>query len=216
MNEALAQETHDEVWMLLPWYVNRTLEDEDLKLVNQHLKVCISCRSELETQKKLCERVSESVTEDVCQQIQFKHLMQKIHSQPQHEKLVNQAQNSRFGFRIAGLAAAVLLTLMLMFTGMSEQADSSYKTLSNPVIVSDAQINDIRVIFESYLDENQRQALLIETKAELISQPDSHGVYILRIEGAEEFSHSEIRQVIGQLRQRKEIIFAEPVPISGT
>jgi len=215
MNEALAQETHDEVWMLLPWYVNQTLKSKDLKRVNQHLKVCISCRSELETQKKLCRRVSESVTEDVCEQIQFKHLMQKIHSQPQQEKLVNQVHESRFNFRIASLAAAILLTLMFTFTGMNEQADLSYKTLSNSIVASDAQVNDIRVIFESNLDDNQRQALLIDVKAEFLSPPDSQGVYIIRIEGTEGVSQSEISQVIGQLRQRKEIIFAEPMPGSG-
>jgi hypothetical protein len=38
---------HDEVWLLLPWYANGTLEAAERALVEEHLGGCASCKDEL-------------------------------------------------------------------------------------------------------------------------------------------------------------------------
>jgi hypothetical protein len=39
-------EQHERVWLLLPWYVNDTLETAERRLVDDHLAACPSCREE--------------------------------------------------------------------------------------------------------------------------------------------------------------------------
>ena len=38
---------HQEVWELLPWYVNRTLDAQELAQVEQHLARCPACQEEV-------------------------------------------------------------------------------------------------------------------------------------------------------------------------
>jgi hypothetical protein len=40
-------ERHESVWLLLPWYVNDTLETAERRLVDEHLAACPSCLEEL-------------------------------------------------------------------------------------------------------------------------------------------------------------------------
>ena len=44
---------HRRVWDLLPWYVNGTLDENDLMDVELHLEDCSSCRVELTNEKRL-------------------------------------------------------------------------------------------------------------------------------------------------------------------
>ena len=48
-HEALAPDStcHPEVWALLPWAVNGTLEGEDRSAIEERLATCPSCRAEL-------------------------------------------------------------------------------------------------------------------------------------------------------------------------
>src|SRR5258708_21310213 len=41
------QDGHENVWLLLPWYVNGTLEAAERRLVDEHLVGCALCREEL-------------------------------------------------------------------------------------------------------------------------------------------------------------------------
>ena len=79
-DNVLSVETHDQVWALLPWYVNQTLAGDELQLVEMHLKVCIPCRSELSEQQTLCQAVQESTVEALPEKVQFARLMQRIQS----------------------------------------------------------------------------------------------------------------------------------------
>ena len=47
--------THDSASMLLPWYINGSLDDEQRKMVDSHIAVCLTCRSELNTQRHIAE-----------------------------------------------------------------------------------------------------------------------------------------------------------------
>ena len=38
---------HQEVWELLPWYVNRTLETQERAHIEQHLVRCAACQAEI-------------------------------------------------------------------------------------------------------------------------------------------------------------------------
>jgi hypothetical protein len=227
-NEVLSQSAHEEVWVLLPWYVNQTLSNDEHDLVEQHLKTCVSCRSELAIQKKLSEQVYESTTDDVCEQVQYSQLLKKIHAEPANIVQRQTTFFSRIGVREWATAAVVLVVLSLSFTGLHEPTDVDYRTLSNTSMDRVGKINDIRVIFEDSLDDAQRQVLLKSVNARIVEQAgttaDSRGVYIIRMSEPSLSTANEIVQdnrhdanrVIEHLRQQPGIIFAEPFVTAGT
>nr|HRC86425.1 zf-HC2 domain-containing protein [Thermoanaerobaculia bacterium] len=45
--EAVAAD-HGEIELLLPWYVNQTLDDTEIAWVESHLAECAECRAEVE------------------------------------------------------------------------------------------------------------------------------------------------------------------------
>ena len=47
-NQITSHTEHDEVFALLPWFVNRTLEDKKKPAVVRHLESCRDCQREVQ------------------------------------------------------------------------------------------------------------------------------------------------------------------------
>ena len=54
---ALRRTAHDQVQLLLPWFVARTLSREENDSVEAHLAECAECRSELRCEQQLCSAI---------------------------------------------------------------------------------------------------------------------------------------------------------------
>ena len=210
--QALSPETHDKVWLLLPWFVNETLPDDESMLVSQHLKVCVACRGEYEAQKRLRHAVCDSKTEDVCEQLQFHKLLDRIHAEPQPRTGIRESWSPHRRLYTGALAAVIFLMMLLPFTGLFDAAESqSYRTLSAmPIMGTGVQPDDVRIIFEDVLDANQRQQLLRDLRAHVVRQADAHGVYLVRLAGYEAMSSQQKARMLEKIRKYPGIVFAEP------
>ena len=70
--------SHREVWLLLPWYVNRSLGGDDKQLVENHLKVCLPCRGELTNQRGLLTKVCETTPIQIAGKAAFSNLQKRM------------------------------------------------------------------------------------------------------------------------------------------
>ncbi len=210
--QALSPETHEKAWLLLPWFVNETLPDDESMLVSQHLKVCVACRGEYEVQKRLRHAVCESKTEDVCEQLQFNKLLDRIHAGPQPQARAGESWSPHRRLYMGALAAAIFLMMLLPFTGLFDATESQpFRTLSAvPIMGTGAQPDDIRIIFEDVLDASQRQLLLQDLRAQVVRQADAHGVYLVRLADYEALSPQQKARMLEKIRKYPGIIFAEP------
>jgi len=75
--------SHKDVWMLLPWHINGTLEVDESLFVEKHLKVCVSCRSEVAKLKRLATELSYSQTMELAASSSFSHLKERIRMSPE-------------------------------------------------------------------------------------------------------------------------------------
>lgn len=202
---------HDDVWLLLPWYANQTLSDEERKYVEEHIKVCVTCRGELPVQQSLMENVRNSATIELCEHVQFANLMQKIRATSKPEESPDKRQVPRY--RNAGMyafAASILLLLALPFTGMFNSGDYAYSTLSLPQSPPITQDNDLRVIFSGSVSRAERQHLLSLVNGSITAEPDSNGVYLVRIAQHEEKPALNTEKALAFLHMHPQVVFAEP------
>ena len=221
---------HESIWLLLPWYVNKTLTKEAHERVERHVRVCITCRSELDNLRGLAHSVRHAPVLDPLPHQAFNSLMQQIESeQPgQGEQQITRASGRRTRWslidRLSGLfpaakpamiaATAMVLALIMpaligMISGEREPVGSSYRTLAASRAESKARQSDIRVMFAETLSPERRQQLIGSVAGTIVEGPDPKGVFLIRI-GSEQGSDADLVKVLESLRQYDEILFAEP------
>jgi anti-sigma factor RsiW len=72
---------HHEVFALLPWYVNATLEEADRQRVEMHLGNCTICREDLAAQQRICEAIEAQPALDYMPVASLKRLQARLDAQ---------------------------------------------------------------------------------------------------------------------------------------
>lgn len=205
--------THDSASMLLPWYINGSLDDEQRKMVDSHIAVCLTCRSELNTQRHIAEVVRSRDAASVGADIGFAQLRRRI--QPEHRTLFSRVRDwscSKLATPAwvwasgVAVAASVFMALPLLHdTGGPVTIPGEFRTLSADDGHLDFHANSLRLVFTSGLDDATRQDILQQINAVAITAPSSRGVLTVQV------PDGELAPALAQLRDRKEVRLAEPV-----
>lgn len=211
---------HRQVWELLPWYINNTLDPIEQSYVRNHLKFCITCRIELNQQQQLVEKMQEIDLLEQISQVSFAQLKTKIEKQPSPGVLITQRESKKdteflsrqfLGFvQYTALAASLLLLSLPFMLGSlidTTQLRSEYRTLSNPVVGAEST-NKLRIIFSDQSDPEQISAILSAVSARIIKGPAKNGVYLVQV-GDQHTTSQEVRNAITYLHNDTRIIFAE-------
>jgi hypothetical protein len=223
---------HSDVWMLLPWYVNGTLEGTELNKVQQHLRVCITCRQELAEQQKLAEAIGQSSVIDLAPQASLARLLQRIDSEvPPADRrqkgwsrlrsLWTQLLEWLSGLRLpqrAWIAVSLLVILLVLaptarFWLSSVPREPQYHTLASPNSVPAAGSTDIQVVFAKTLDQEQIQQVLHSLPAEIVAGPSASGTYTVRIITRDR-SNQEMLAMLVRLSQQPGVLRVEPADAS--
>lgn len=219
---------HHDVWLLLPWYVNGTLEGPELNLVQQHLQICITCRKELAVQQRLAEAIRHSSVIGLSPQVAFSRLRERIVSGAQSPEdqtrwwRRHQSRGLAVWARLSSVSvprrpAAIAFSLLLMI-GLALAAQPwllslfetpKYHTLAHPNSLPASGQHDIRVVFAKTADQQHIEQLLRVVRGEVVDGPSSIGVYTVRI-GSDNGSSPDIRAVLERLRHHPSVLLAEP------
>jgi anti-sigma factor RsiW len=209
--------THDDVWHVLPFYVNGTLRGQRRVDVEGHLATCAECRAELATQNQVRETILREDVRQESAQTSFDQLWERI----LEDEAVAQAHLSgdappvvprpRAGRAMKWLVAAVIvegvglatLSAMTWSQGLSESPD--YRTLST----QQAPIpgGQIRAVFSPELTLADLQSLLSSSKLSVVGGPTEAGVYTLALEN----SAASVDGALTNLRGNASVRFAEPI-----
>lgn len=211
---------HQEILLLLPWYVNNTLYSAEVKTVENHLKVCLTCRREIESLYKLSVAVRQVSALDPAAHASFSRLKKRLHTKGKLDRkpgapVVAPSCHRKWYSghltlpRSAFALAAVLLLFLLIprYTDTVRIQRNEYHTLAdeeNPV----ARENEIRVVFSNDVNQQQIKKILASVNGRIVAGPTTHGVYIVRIEQA--LASKSILELIVLLRKNASVIFVEP------
>ncbi|MGF1528098.1 MAG: anti-sigma factor family protein [Candidatus Competibacterales bacterium] len=213
------QDEHRQVWELLPWYVNHTLDEAERSLVERHLKSCLICRQELQQLRQTGRQVRNGTPtpEDIERSLQA--IQGRIATQRGARPRPWRALASHLGQAwdvlrgghpaMAGLVAlqAVLLValgLTLVFSTTIDPQSGTYETLTSAAERSNPAAH-WQIVFDDAMPMGRVQTLLHGLEARIVDGPSTGGMYTLAL--GEEIDAATASQYLEQLHQTPGVLF---------
>jgi Putative zinc-finger len=214
---------HHEVVLLLPWYLNASLEDQDRLRVDAHLGICAECRNSLAAEQRIFAALNREPAIEYMPAASLKRLQARLDIVQNHgdaRALVASAP-VRGGLPWRGLAAA---SIGLLAVGLSllvgdrwmqsriHSAAANYHTVTNSTPRPRDEV--IRAVFAPTITLIELQAMLDESQLRIISGPSEAGVYSLAAN-----SSRPVHASLTLLRQHPTVRFAEETlsePLAGS
>jgi hypothetical protein len=209
---------HQQIQLLLPWYMNQSLQPEERQQVESHIRQCLLCRRELVSLRKLAEAVTELSDLEVAAETSFANLRLKLPARASDKVpstsptkasgltgLVKLSRQSDVQFAMVATLLLVLLPLTL-HTLQTNTADSYY-TLSEakPELATGKQL---RVVFAKSLSSTEVAAILATIHGQRIDEPNSVGAFTVRLDSVDS---PKLEDAIALLRSRSDVLLAEPI-----
>lgn len=217
-------ESHSDIVLLLPWYVNQSLAISERQRVDQHLSRCLMCRRELLSLRQLATTVQQTTDMDAAAEASFAGLRAKMQTatQPSFPGHTERNFNNRFlktpcGFwHIAGnigkglaLVASLLLVIVpAMMQYQNPPNATDYYTLS--ATKSDAIPHcQLRVVFAKNLAIKDIDAALNQIGGIRIDGPNTVGAYTVKLAVGNQ--DTDLTNALTVLRSRTDVLLAEPI-----
>lgn len=223
---------HEEVWDLLPWYVNGSLEEGDIHRVEGHLEGCGICREEVRYWRGFAGSLQEegdlAISADAGLARLRRHLTGSAAAgggAPRPEPASSRHRPRRWlaGLRAApgplrwALAAQLAAILILggLLVGVrggpepagAEAAPSAaageFRTLSDIPVPAAAGTGLLRVVFTDHAREREIRGALIAVGGRIVDGPSPTGVYTVAVDEAGGGT------AVQSLRSFSQVVFAE-------
>lgn len=223
MNTISANEerNHLRIWEMLPWTVNGTVSLEVACDVQEHLRQCELCRTELTRQRWLSTSMNKDDRPAPAIERGLEKLMRRLNEEEgeprarrvrgpwyRRSRLVG-ASSVRTTLIAYGLAATVLLEAgALAVMGLQlpgQRPQSGYRTLSSGA--ASPHHATIRLVADDTMPVGRLRELLVSQKLQIVSGPGQNGVYSL----APVDSVSDVEVQVAALRRAPGVRFAEPI-----
>jgi len=194
--------------LLLPWYLNGTLEKSEQEAVKKHLRSCPICQEEFATIKEEQKRY-QSTAEDIPVPQSFPHLMAAI------EKREQGSVWQRIALLIPrpqpALAAAIIATQFIVIAGLVGlltlnpwgAGERFYRTLSGPAAI-EGKGPRLFILFQDGVQEKTAREVILEINGTIVRGPSPMGIYTVELRS--EMNPEEIQGIISALRQKRDVI----------
>jgi len=219
------QVCHPDVWELLPWYVNATLEGPELERVTARLSSCPSCRAELDRCRELAAAIRAqpepawtASPERLARGLARVHALERAKGQSGRESLFREIGRwlgltpPRIRWVLAAEAALVVLLAVAVTWQATARLGSSYRTLAGETAGRSAEAGDLRVVFAASMTERELRELLMRIDARIVDGPSPMGVYTLRLSSAAD-AEERARVALETLRASSSVRLAERVGV---
>jgi hypothetical protein len=227
---------HQQIQLLLPWYVNHSLEQNERKQVVSHLRGCILCRRELVVLHKLAADVNQSSVLDIAAEASFAGLRAKLLAVEPVRSSINQQSPGWLGKPASPMSSlsdntatrvrrllrfrggsgkyfAIAASMLLVMIPLIMQLERSpvimdYYTLSSakPVFPEGTKL---RVVFSKSLPDTVIDSLLEKVHGKLVEGPNSVGAFTVRLGDGQD--SSQLTTAIAFLRNQQNVLLVEPV-----
>lgn len=199
---------HEAVALLLPWYVNQSLDGEERARVQAHLGHCLVCRRELTGLQALAASVAKAPLLDLKPDAAYARLQRRLPPRAMAAKPTAKPV-ARRRFRpaaprwLAAAAAMVLLALPFSPVWHPVEPGAGFRTLSDHPLAKPG--GDLRLVFAPGLPAERIAGLLRDIGGQVVDGPSAVGAYAVRLERADPGA------ALAFLRGQEGVLLAEPV-----
>lgn len=200
------QDTHEAIEMLLPWYVNGTLDVEGIRQVDQHLDGCAACHALLAEERQL--KMAIAALPVAPPQFTMPPMVERRRPAPARRSWPatrrTLARWRRQPGRVAGLvvAQAAMLGVVFVLAQPAARPDTAFRMLSSTV--PGGRANAI-IIFQPETPEADFRRLLVSARASIVGGPTASRSYLLSI------ADDERAAALSRLRNQPQVILVQPL-----
>lgn len=220
-------DVHAEVFELLPWWVNGTLDGREAALVEEHLQRCETCRRETASQQRLRDAMRHQVSNvEHAPQASFERLWSRIEEMDRDVPRAGAGPVAAPPARAAGwspgtlarwrLAAGVMLVVGAasvvgtVYLRPSPQGDPAlFRTATTARDANTAAGPRIRAVFADATTIEELAAITRAAGLTVVAGPTDAGVYTLGLD--RNSSVATLDDALGRLRDDPRVRFAEPM-----
>lgn len=216
--------SHQQIYELIPWYVNDTLSAQEVEAVEAHLATCSTCRTELDRCRQIasaaCAQTDDlwapspehfqSVLAQIDKAEGIRHeterWWEKLYAPVNHlfTELWGTTPRVRWTFAIQSMLVVGLLSALVWQTPSSPTVD--YRTLSTQKAPFTADSSMLRVVFDEAITEKQLRTMLTGIQATIVQGPTPMGVYTVKLA-----SIKAQKAALTTLRNHPMVQLAEPI-----
>jgi hypothetical protein len=209
---------HREIWQVLPWHLNGSLQGSEKIKVHNHVAACLVCRRELHRLSLIADYARADLQEQHLDEA-FDKLLQRIDGKgpnpvrfsPLQVLHTHAMQLWRILYQkplLFGGLFAVQSVLLILVTGFwfwqnSIEQQPRYHTLSAPQTRMDDALQ-FRLVFAEGAGESDIAAVLQSVNANLVAGPSTNGVYTIAVAEHEK----DPEHILTVLRNNPKIRFA--------
>lgn len=209
MNNPAMSPEHDEVRMLLPWYLNGTLSETEASLVRAHLESCPDCRADLAVHEKMKLAVSQDEATPIVPAASADTLLDRL---ARRESEGNSWSRHRKYAVAASLVLAALIAIVAVTTDFGPVANNqAYQTATSAA--KESRIGYVlRLRFEAGISSENRNRVLDELGGADIRDLENEEAYEMLIH-LPNSSLDELERFANAAQSRSEVKSAEFVAL---
>lgn len=226
--EARHEPLHQQVWEVLPWYINETLSKQERAMVEGHLQVCVACQTECERCRVLATAVQAATQEtwepsrqhfnrlmvrieaSAVQRTPWQKVWQRLADTYAYFQQVLQHTPRPVQWTLAAQGALAMLLLGgLVWQDALLPVERQYRTLTSGSASPSLEQPQLRVVFADSITEKELRALLSSIQGTIIHGPSSVGVYTIAVPRVDNTSE-HLSSVLAKLRAHLQVRLAEP------
>jgi hypothetical protein len=195
------RDRHDEVRLLLPWYLTGRLETGEHARVEAHLRECTDCQEELRQEQRLDLAVTGL-------QLDVEHgwadMRRRLEPTPSWRARVMAVLGAAATPQGLGWAVGVQLALVLSATTLlvTTPRPAEYHALGSAQAPAGG---NVLVMFRPETSEAELRSMLLSSDARLVDGPTSAGAYVLAVPAAARSA------TLSALRARPQVLVAQPI-----
>ncbi len=210
--------SHRQAWEAIPWIVNGSASEAQIRATREHLRQCADCREALAFEQRLRDALS-CPQADVGDAVQgWQALSARLDNSTSrirhlHTPVLERARASA-SVPVRWLAAAVIVEALALgaivtssWSNRASEYAGTYRTLSQPAAPSSAAT--IRVVLSPSMTLEQLRVLLVTAHLQVVAGPGEAGVWSLA--PADNAATVATEAALRELRGSAQVRFAEPI-----